>query len=242
MHRTSSTHHHYESPEYTSTAYNHLTNKTMPYKSVFKSAKAKYNPDPSKEIAAPTPEWQKYKGTSKPVLFWKPIGAFAYLCQWYIAPMRDDDGQEFTCCEQYMMYHKAATFNDVDTMALILSEPHPKNQKDLGRGVMNFDPAIWDEVKYEIVLKGNYLKFTQCHALPDDAWVYGEGGRKEEDDNVSLQQLLLATGDRELAEASKFDRIWGIGFGAADAEAHRMQWGENLLGKVLMETRARLRG
>jgi ribA/ribD-fused uncharacterized protein len=53
--------------------------------------------------------------------------------------------------------------------------------------------------------------------------------------------MLLATGDRELAEASPFDRVWGIGFTADCAEMNRESWGQNLLGRALMDVRARLR-
>jgi ribA/ribD-fused uncharacterized protein len=74
-----------------------------------------------------------------------------------------------------------------------------------------------------IVEEGNYLKFT----ISKDA--------------EKLRAMLLETGDRELVEASPFDRIWGIGFGEKNAGAHRHRWGQNLLGKALMSVRERLR-
>ena len=43
------------------------------------------------------------------------------------------------------------------------------------------------------------------------------------------------------AQASPTDRIWGVGFGAADAEANRKDWGENRLGKAMMVVRENLR-
>ncbi|UNI19240.1 hypothetical protein JDV02_005437 [Purpureocillium takamizusanense] len=57
----------------------------------------------------------------------------------------------------------------------------------------------------------------------------------------SLREMLMATGDREIVEASPYDAIWGIGFTERDAEAMREHWGENLLGKALMEVRRELR-
>lgn len=42
-------------------------------------------------------------------------------------------------------------------------------------------------------------------------------------------------------KASPFDRIWGVGYGAANAEPNRGNWGGNLLGKALMRVRDRLR-
>lgn len=74
----------------------------------------------------------------------------------------------------------------------------------------------------DLAIIGNYLKFT----ISNNADV--------------LRAQLLATGDKELAEASPRDRTWGIGFGAANADKNRHRWGKNLLGKVLMEVRRRL--
>ena len=60
-------------------------------------------------------------------------------------------------------------------------------------------------------------------------------------DPQPLKDLLLATGDRLLAEASPFDKIWGIGFKAEEAMNHKSQWGQNLLGQALMKVRQQLR-
>ena len=77
--------------------------------------------------------------------------------------------------------------------------------------------------KLRIVEEGNYLKFT----VSDDA--------------AALRAMLLATGERELVEASPMDRIWGVGFAAKNAPMKRARWGQNLLGKALMNVRTRLR-
>lgn len=77
--------------------------------------------------------------------------------------------------------------------------------------------------KLEIVTQGSYHKFT----ISEDA--------------ENLRRMLLATGDRELVEASSHDRIWGVGFAERDAEKNRYRWGQNLLGKALMDVRTRLR-
>jgi ribA/ribD-fused uncharacterized protein len=77
--------------------------------------------------------------------------------------------------------------------------------------------------KLRIVEEGTYHKFT----ISEDA--------------ENLRNMLLATGERELAEASSLDRIWGIGFAEGNAGANRHRWGENLLGKALMSVRERLR-
>lgn len=73
-----------------------------------------------------------------------------------------------------------------------------------------------------------------------------------------MAKALLETGDRELVEvseagyccevtgaddeqASPYDRIWGVGFTAAKADSNRNNWGENRLGKTIMNVRERLR-
>lgn len=105
----------------------------------------------------------------------------------------------------------------------MLRTPSPKQHKALGRRVANFSEAKWDERKFEIVTQGNYYKFT----ISSDA--------------LRIRGLLLATGERELVEASPLDRIWGIGFVERDAEGMREVWGENLLGRALERVRERLR-
>jgi ribA/ribD-fused uncharacterized protein len=84
---------------------------------------------------------------------------------------------------------------------------------------------MWDAHKEAIVEQGNWCKFTM-----------GEG-----ECGADARARLLATGDRELVEASPYDRIWGIGFAAKNAEANRARWGQNLLGKAIMKVRARIR-
>ena len=83
---------------------------------------------------------------------------------------------------------------------------------------MPFDPKTWDAVKYEIVKAGNRAKYEQ---------------------NPDLKEKLLTTGTAILAEASPWDKTWGIGKTARTAaELDPSAWpGQNLLGKILMELR-----
>ena len=119
------------------------------------------------------------------------------------------------------MYQKAILFDDQETAAEITIEPEPSKQKALGRKVKGFNNKTWNKKREQIVEDGNWWKFT----------------RSKEGD---LRELLLKTGDRSLVEASPYDRIWGVGYAAARAEANRGSWGENLLGKALMRVRDRL--
>jgi ribA/ribD-fused uncharacterized protein len=105
----------------------------------------------------------------------------------------------------------------------ILSEKDPAKQKYLARSVKFTDSRlkIWNVIKFDVVVDGNYCKYSQLS---------------------ELKQQLLTTGHRELLEASKHDRVWGIGFPAEMAGGvGRECWGSNLLEKALMTVRERLR-
>jgi ribA/ribD-fused uncharacterized protein len=131
------------------------------------------------------------------------------------------DGEIYVTCEQYMMAEKARLFGDQEAEAKIMASTNPREQKALGRKVANFDAVRWEEVSMHIVLKANLAKFSQ---------------------HEELKRILLATGDKIIAEASPRDAIWGIGM----AEDHpnvtdRPLWGQNLLGKAIMHVRYTLR-
>ncbi len=145
----------------------------------------------------------------------------ACLSQWYPCCFVID-GIAYCCTEQYMMAQKALLFDDRKTHEKIMASNQPKEIKALGREIKNFEQGKWDEHKYQIVLNGNIAKFSQ---------------------NERLKGFLLGTGDAVLAEASPYDRIWGICLSAdsPSAKAPKCWQGENLLGFALMETRDVLR-
>ncbi|KAI1754082.1 hypothetical protein F4782DRAFT_545423 [Xylaria castorea] len=137
--------------------------------------------------------------------------------------------------------------------------PSPQEVKSLGRAVRNFDQAVWERERERIVREGNWCKFNLPIVEEEEEEEEEEGTDKSdgkegervwslgdhEDAPVmraaSFRDVLLATGTRELVEASPFDHIWGIGFGAKDAGNRRSKWGLNLLGKCLMEVREEFR-
>lgn len=127
----------------------------------------------------------------------------------------------FSCVEQFLIYCKAGCFHDIDTQWRILASNDPKEQKKkLGKATKGFVDSVWDEVKSDVVVVGNMAKFGQ---------------------NSRLRALLLGTGERDLCEAASHDRVWGIGYTAGKAMGHHRDWGENRLGRALMEVMARLR-
>ncbi|KAL0936227.1 uncharacterized protein CTRU02_208442 [Colletotrichum truncatum] len=169
-------------------------------------------------------------GTS-PIYFWRETAYAGYLSQWWASDpycshpssssSPDSSIITYKTAEHYMMHGKAILFNDPETALAILEADHPREVKTLGRKVANFNEDVWNESRERIVREGNLLKFRS---------------------SPELKAQLLATGDRELVEASPFDRIWGIGFSPQKAPTtKRSAWGLNLLGKVLMEVRTQLR-
>lgn len=151
------------------------------------------------------------------IFFWKLGHKNGEFSNWY---PRDFviEGIKYNCVEQYMMSKKAILFGDLDTYCRIMASNDPAECKNLGKLVSNFNPAIWDSCKREIVFNGNYAKFTQ---------------------NPDLMAKLKATGKAIMAEASPQDKIWGIGMTADDPNARYPElWnGQNLLGGILEEIR-----
>ena len=74
-------------------------------------------------------------------------------------------------------------------MAAIMKTKSPKEQKALGKETKGFTNDIWDTVKYQIVVRGNMLKFTQCDIAPHDKFIYPEGMPSGRDGIVSLKEV-----------------------------------------------------
>lgn len=163
-----------------------------------------------------TTKWVIEQGKSDFLFFWgndnrKPFS------QWQ--PSAFTTGEyTFPTAEHWMMLQKALLFGDEESAKIIMSDPDPSEAKKQGRLVKGFDPIKWDEVKYDLVVEGNVLKFTQ---------------------NPDMNKKLLDTEDKVLVEASPYDKIWGIGMASIDVDAKNpAKWrGENLLGYALMEVR-----
>ena len=172
------------------------------------------------------------KGEEKFTFFWNSNSCFS---QWYPSSFYgqgiiwDDKAYlgdlpttfKFNCAEQFMMYHKAMLFLDRKTAKKILSTTNPKEQKRLGRRVLNFDERVWKYYRSSIVYWANEKKFTT---------------------NAACLSKLLATKGTSLVEASPYDKTWGIGLSESDPRAKdRSQWkGVNLLGEILTRLRVKL--
>ena len=141
--------------------------------------------------------------------------------QWYEAEFTVN-GLLFKNAEQYMMNEKAKLFDDTIVFNQIMAADSPKEVKELGRKIANFDSQIWNQNKFNIVVDGNYAKFSQ---------------------NPELADFLLKTDDSVIVEASPYDKIWGIGLAENDKDIKNpLLWkGLNLLGYALMIVREKLK-
>lgn len=176
---------------------------------------------------------------SLPWLLQQPLTDLKYLFFWGHTPKQKDmvdkscfsqwfpaaftvAGETYATAEHWMMAEKARLFGNEDVRQRIIASGHPNEAKKLGRQVTGFDAPMWDAQKLDLVVSGNYHKFSQ---------------------HAALQEYLLTTGDRVLVEASPVDAIWGIGLAADHPDATQpARWpGENLLGFALMTVRDQLR-
>lgn len=176
-------------------------------------------------------DWlKKQVAENKPVdflFFWghqpSKDGSIIKTCmsQWWPVNF-EEEGIVYKTAEHYMMVGKAKVFKDDEMIERIIDCETPKEAKAFGREVKNFDAAVRDQHKYQIVVKANVLKFSQ---------------------NPELKAFLLDTGNRVIVEASPRDLVWGIGLGEHNPKSQNPHtWrGRNLLGFALMEARDELR-
>jgi len=124
----------------------------------------------------------------------------------------------FTSAEQFMMMGKAALFGDKVIFAKMSITNQPSQHKTLGRKVSRFDDSVWDKYCKDIVMIGNYLKFSQ---------------------NDNLRQIIKNTNDKILVEGSPYDNIWGVGLQFDSIHiGYKERWrGKNYLGECLMFVR-----
>ena len=124
--------------------------------------------------------------------------------------------------EKAIMLCKAAAMGDSDGYRSIAMAVDPRSAKAKGREVYPFDHGRWQVLICHVAREVCWQKFSQVPRLTD---------------------VLLGTGDRVIAEATRRDQIWGIGLdmkerGVGVPAAWR---GTNVLGWALMQVRGRLR-
>jgi ribA/ribD-fused uncharacterized protein len=160
--------------------------------------------------------------TNCPIYFFGQDNRNGYMSNFYESYFVDEEKNNFNCSEQYFMYRKCKRFDNNNTRLLnaILNETNPSVIKKYGRAVKNYDDDIWNNERYDVMVEALRLKFNQ---------------------NEDIKKQLIETKPRLLYEASPYDKIWGIGFCYRDAiRQDESNFGQNLLGKALMQIRDEL--
>ena len=132
------------------------------------------------------------------------------------------DKRTYNCLEQYLMFQKAMYFKDIITATRIMNAERPPAQKALGRTVKIFDLTMWRAAVPPLLMEGLKAKFSQ---------------------RCVCKHFLQLTRGMTLAEASRTDNFYGIGFSLYAREkdvSNQANWGNNLLGKCLMDVRTYL--
>jgi ribA/ribD-fused uncharacterized protein len=144
-----------------------------------------------------------------------------WLSNWHYCNIKYHD-IIFNTSEQLFMYLKAYYFGDDKSVGKIINSKIPKEAKDFGRLVKNFDLKEWEYERENAMFIACYEKFNQ---------------------NEYLKEKLLKTNDKILVEGNIYDNIWAVGIDYRDeAIEDKKNWtGLNLLGKCLMEVREKLK-
>lgn len=133
-------------------------------------------------------------------------------------------GQPFITREEWMMVWKALIFAkegeyreiNLQIADQIKGNKNSNSVRTLGRQIKGYDEEVWKKIRYDVVMNGNYLQFSQ---------------------NEVMKKVLIDTNDRQIVESASYDAIWGCGYGEHNAEANRKNWGLSLLGTAIMQVR-----
>ena len=170
-------------------------------------------------------------------------GPLAFLSNFFMSDFYDPEmnvGHIFKSLEQYYQYAKCKTFKNCAVKYNDWSPKIPSNE-------MHHCMLMVDRPMHNMQMGRSYKKA----AKNDPAWaatwepgwqqivkhVLKRGLAHKFDQNDDLRSRLLKTGDHLLVEASSDDHACGIGFSAQNAMKNVKNWGQNMLGKMLMEVR-----
>ena len=131
-----------------------------------------------------------------------------------------ESGDYFSSSEQYIQYKKATYFKDFQAAAEIMTTDDPLECKKLAREINNYNEHRWNQVAYDICEPGVHAKFKQ---------------------NIKLTNMLIMSGNKKLAEASR-DDVWGTGFYLGHVNcADPNKWiNQGILGQMLCKLRTEL--
>ena len=148
------------------------------------------------------------------------LGGHSVFSNIHKAPFQVE-GTQYSCIEQYIQYSKAQLFDDDLAHHRTMKEVNPYKIKEIGSRIKNYWKEKWQSTTKQIVIKEITAKFFQ---------------------NKALHDILKATGDMRIAEASR-DLFWGTGIHLRDINCLDPSCWYNsggLMEKVLVAVRAKL--
>lgn len=153
--------------------------------------------------------------TDRSILFWHGDSPFS---NWYRGLEIKYQGFVFDNSEALFMYLKCKFFNQEELALEVTENQDPAKVKKIGRKIKNYNEKSWAESRVGYMKLVQVMKFGQ---------------------HPELNKILLATGDKQIIEASPLDNIWGVGMYSThpDVEDPEKWKGQNLLGKVLESVR-----
>lgn len=147
------------------------------------------------------------------------------LSNFHLADVVDEDGTRYHSSEQMYQHRKALFHRDNSAASIIMKAKTPYQAYRAGENVKGQHSSEWytgRELGKEQMVKTCLAKFQQ---------------------NPSLRQFLLATGNNELVEGNPKDSVWGVKLSYKDTKIFdRSNWkGKNWMGDVLTRVRQDLK-
>lgn len=166
-----------------------------------------------------SPVFTEYQGR-RFVCFSSPHADNGELSNWHETRF-SLDSRTFDTSEQAFLYLKAMTSGDEATALRVFAMSDPTYFARLSKQIRPFDARSWAGRRESVMRQCVREKFSQ---------------------DEKAKSLLLATGDATIVCCSR-NPLWGCGFEITQTERlEPSKWpGQNLLGTILMDTRAALR-
>jgi ribA/ribD-fused uncharacterized protein len=130
------------------------------------------------------------------------------------------DGKVFNCNEQFFQFSKAIFFNDLEAADRIMAERDPYKMMNIAKAIKGYNHTRWLQEARKYLTMANEAKYAQ---------------------NANARQALLATKKKKIGEASA-NVIYGTGIGLLSKKASDVTaWtGQNMMGSILEEVRAKI--
>jgi ribA/ribD-fused uncharacterized protein len=139
------------------------------------------------------------------------------LSNMYISPFTLED-REFSCVEQYYVYHKAKFHKDENLTQQIIKSNNTSKIKQISNRIntsTTFDTEGWNKIRENVMRQALRAKYEDAHC----------------------RQALLRTKDTVIYECNPNDTYWSCGLGITKTKIAEIYPGNNRLGVLLMELR-----